>query len=182
MKKILLVSLIVISVMFAEVAYSKKTRIIASDNAYGGTTKEVTYSQGEKEYVKGIVSTIEYYDQNSIIRQIDSYFRENYAADSGVFLTKHFYNHEPMKKPLLKKSEFYYTSQYSDAQGLHKSEQLYDDDGFKIRAEFYFTESWGKKKNYVKIEDYYDNNGEIYRRVYYDMAGNLVSSEEKQTD
>ncbi len=180
MKNTLLVTLIVISVVCAEMAYSKKMRTIASGNAYGGITKEVTYSHGDKEYMSGIISTIEYYDQNSLIRQIDSYFRENYAADTGVFLTKHFYNHEPMKRPSLKKSEFYYTSQYSDTQGLHKSEQVYDDEGTKIRVEFYFTESWGKKKNFVKIEEYYDSSGEVYRRVHYDMAGNLVSSEEKQ--
>lgn len=182
MKKTLLVILVVISVMGVEVAHSKKMRTIASYNAYGGITKEATYTQGEKEYMEGIISTIEYYDQNSLIRQMDSYFRENHAAVTGVFLIKQFYNHEPMKKPLLKKSEFYYTNRHSDAQGLHKSEQVYDDDGIKIRAEFYFTESWGKKKNYVKIEDYYGNNGEVYRRVYYDMAGNLISSEEKPTN
>jgi hypothetical protein len=69
-----------------------------------------------------------------------------------------------------------------DTQGLHKSEQIYNDEGIKIRAEFHFTGDWGKKKNYAKIQDYYDNNGEVYKRAYYDSTGNLISSEEKKPD
>ena len=182
MKKILTMSLIVICMLYSEVAYSRKVRNIASDNVYGGITKEITYSPSQKEYQSGIISTIEYYDQNSMIHQIDTYFRDNHATDTGVFLKKQFYNHDPMQKPLLKKAEFYYTSNYSDTQGLHRSEQIYNDEGIKIRAEFHFTEAWRKKKNYAKIEDYYDSNGEVYKRAYYDITGNSISSEEKKPD
>lgn len=178
MKKTLLISLFAICILYVEPAYSKRVKNIESNNIYGGITREITYSSTDNEYRNGIISTMEYFDRNSLIHQIDSYFREQYANDTGIFLKKQFFNPESARKPMLIKSEFHYTVGHSDQQGLQRSEQFYDDAGTRTRAEFHFTEAWGKRKNVVKIEEYYNDKEEVYKRAYYNSKGNLISSEE----
>lgn len=181
MKKFFFSSTAAILVMLLlEPLSAKRTQVIEAGNQYGGKTVEEAYSVSEREYRNGLIRIVQYYDKNRLIQQIDSYFREEYAAANNIFMKKQFYVHEPGKEPKLKKAEFYYTDRFADTEGIYKAEDYYDDEGAKSRTAFLFTTAWEKKKNYSRMEISYSNKGGVTKKIFIDSKGNIIATEEKE--
>jgi hypothetical protein len=161
---------------------AEKDNIIDKHNEYGGKTEEEIYHSGDKKYENGISKIVEYYDSNNRIAEIESYYRDISIIRDGVYKREQYYKNEPFKKGKLTKAEFHYADEHSRMDGIAKSEIYYDDDEKKTKAEFYYTPAYTKKKVLSKMEVFYDKEGEAYKRIYYDLSGKVISTEEKQLE
>ena len=154
-----------------------KSNIIDKNNKYGGKTEEEIYHSGDKKHENGISKIVEYYDSNNKIVEIVSYYRDISIIRDGVFKREQHY-----KMGKLTKAEFYYTDEHSRLDGLAKSEIYYDHDEKKTKAEFHYSPAYAEKKVLSKMEVFYDKEGEAYKRIYYDLSGKMISTEEKQLE
>ena len=179
MKKISVVFsvLLFLATSVAPAYCAEKDNIIDKNNKYGGKTEEEIYHSGDKKHENGISKIVEYYDSNNKIVEIVSYYRDISIIRDGVFKREQHY-----KMGKLTKAEFYYTDEHSRLDGLAKSEIYYDHDEKKTKAEFHYSPEYAEKKVLSKMEVFYDKEGEAYKRIYYDLSGKMISTEEKQLE
>ncbi len=171
MKKICYLTLVLFFCLHVP-AFAKTEKIISKDNEYGGVTKEITYSDGDDKYQKGIKRIIISQDSKGEIKRLEVYANESHSAKEGWYKTVTYYWERS------RISEAYSTDADSAKYGFYKMVAYFDSNNRLDKREYYLKEdslaaTFGVHKRVV----YYDSNGRETHVEDFDKFGSLLKIE-----
>ena len=137
-------------------ATAEAERVVFENNEYGGVTKEITYSEGDVPFKKGMYKVIASYDKDGNKKKMEVYATGDYSAKKGWY-KKVIYYWERKKI-----SEAYSTDADSTKYGFSRMVSYFDKNNRLEKREYYLNEDTvaGKLGVYKRVV-HYDSRGKI---------------------
>ena len=150
-------------------ATAAETKVIDTENVYGGKTILTTYSTADQEYK--LTKKLEYQDGNGVKRKVEGFRANNQYNELKIEKATELYS----EKGILQSVEVLISDEKARVLGYYKVITSYNPEGLKTREEIYYNKSDFQEKIYSKSIDYF-REGEKYKSEYY-----LAPQESKRT-
>jgi len=149
--------------------YAGKEETIHENNEYGGLIKQITYSEGEVNYKKGMNKIFIFYDNEGNKKKLEFYATDAFAENVGWHKKITYYWGKR------KINEIYSTDSDSKKYGFYKMASYYNKNNLLEKREYYLKEdSLAAQLGVYKRVVYYDSKGRETKVEDVDRMGNVV--------
>ena len=160
---------LVLSLYVCATALAGKEAVIFKDNEYGGVTKQITYSENDASFKKGMQKIVASYDNQGNKKKMEVYATKSHAEKTGWYKKVIYYWGRK------KVSEAYSTDSDSVKYGFHKMVSYLDDNNRLEKREYFLNkDSLAARLGVYKRVVYYDDNEKATHVEDLDIQGNTV--------
>ena len=142
---------------------------IAKNNEYGGVTKQITYSENDPNFSKGMQKIVASYDNQGNKKKMEVYATKSHAKKAGWYKKVIYYWGRK------KVSEAYSTDSDSTKYGFYKMVSYLDDNNKLEKREYFLNkDSVAAKLGVYKRVVHYDDNEKATQVEDVDIQGKVV--------
>lgn len=160
---------VLLSLYVCATALAGEETEIFKDNEYGGVTKQITYSENDANFNKGMQKIVASYDKHGNKKKMEVYATKSHAKKAGWYKKVIYYWGRK------KVSEAYSTDSDSTKYGFYKMVSYLDDNNRLEKREYFLNEdSLAAKLGVYKRVVHYDDNEKATHVEDLDIQGNIV--------
>jgi len=160
---------VLLSLYVGATALAGEETEIFENNEYGGITKQITYSENDANFNKGMQKIVASYDNQGNKKKMEVYATKSHAEKAGWYKKVIYYWGRK------KVSEAYSTDSDSAKYGFNKMVSYLDDNNRLEKREYFLNkDSLAAKLGVYKRVVHYDDNEKATQVEDLDVQGNVV--------